>query len=44
MLATWLARELGGAPALLGTGVAGLLLAVVLGRAALRTGRRESLQ
>jgi hypothetical protein len=44
MLATWLARELGGAPALLGTGVAGLLLAVALGRSALRAGRRESLQ
>ena len=44
MLATFLARELGGANALLGTGIVGALLAVLLARAALSAARRESLQ
>lgn len=44
MLATFLARELGGTPALLGTAIIGLLLATLLARAALAAGRRESLQ
>ena len=44
MLATFLARELGGATALLATGVVGALLALLLARAALKAARRESLQ
>lgn len=44
MLATFLARELGGANALLGTGVVGAVLALLLARAALKAARRESLQ
>ena len=44
MLATFLARELGGATALLATGVVGIVLAVLLARAALRAARKESLQ
>lgn len=44
MLATFLARELGGAGALLFTGVVGTLFALLLGRAALKAASRESLQ
>jgi hypothetical protein len=44
MLATFVARELGGGAALLGTGVIGAVLAMLLARAALRAAQRESLQ
>lgn len=44
MFFTFLARELGGAPALLGAGVVAALLAVLLGRAALGAARKDSLQ
>jgi hypothetical protein len=40
MLVTFFASELGGAPALLGTGIVGLMVAVVLARAARRAARQ----
>ena len=44
MLATFLARELGGASALLGTGIGGAVLALLLARAALTAARKDTLQ